>query len=92
MLVINTEQMQQQQLMNEIDFIQWYSDDYMPETLPDIAQAFYNAVEVANFRVVFVFYFDGYGLVYAGIRLNVGVTTGKDGFWIHLDRRVFFEV
>ncbi len=40
LLIISPAQMQQQYLSDETDFIQWYSDDYLPEYLPDIAQAF----------------------------------------------------
>lgn len=39
-LIISLTQMQQQRLREETDFIQWYIDDYLPENLPDISQAF----------------------------------------------------
>jgi hypothetical protein len=40
MLIVDIPKFQQQRLSKESDFIQWYVDDYMPDNLPAIHQAF----------------------------------------------------
>ncbi len=40
LLVIDTRRMQQQRLVEEVDFIQWYTDDYMPTHLSKLHQTF----------------------------------------------------